>query len=207
MYNQDFNSENELNNDSENNLMESDEDIEETPEIIFEKHKREFINSLKLQIQQETGQNDLNIEIHDDIMNCIIKSHADKEYLNFGGGTNSEKRFNESVSKNCSANPVIFKENLIQNGEYKIIVKGYVSNYKNFKTRNSFLYYYYNLIDLNNGDNNIENWEVVSDNEITRNILEHLGMSDQELELKYMSSYEYRKKLCDSIDIFWDQYY
>lgn len=170
----------------------------------MEQKKQEFIESIKNLIQEQTGQDDIKVEIPDEILQQIMESEEDKSHLEYEGETEAEQRYNKSVDKSCLEKPIISREEIIQNGDYKITVRVHQSNYNNSRTDNAFLYYYFKLEDLKDSNNNLENWEVVSDNEVTRSILEFLGKSDEELNIKYTTSYEYRKKLCESIDMYWD---
>ena len=164
----------------------------------------EIIQSLKKQIEKETGETGIKIQISEEILEQIKKEENDTDYLNYSGETKDEKRYNESVTKSCQEIPIILKEVIIENGNYQINVKAYISKHSNKNTGMAYLYYYYRLYEIKNKDNSIENWNIVSDNIITRSLLETLGKTDEELNIKYTDSYTYRTRICDSIDLFWD---
>lgn len=162
-------------------------------------------HSQSAELKQTNIATQSNIVIPDEIMKKIAdyeeQEKNDKTYLNFEGKTELEKRYACIVHDNCDKE--LMSTETVFNLNNKIIVKANISKYQNYRTNAPFIYYYIRM-EGEEGTTLCETYEVIADNKVTETLLDFLRKSDDELNLKYIDSMQYRKSIYKSIDLFWD---
>lgn len=159
-------------------------------------YKQKLIDEFKQTISNSHGYKDmeeLKIEIPDDI---LLKMFANNK--------NSEKTvledYEKSVNDKCHQNAVVDKQVDIIDGTHTVIIKSYVSNYSDDR----YLYNYIKIYDKEKNNILVEFFDVTANNEVVISLLNHLVMTDDELNLKYTDSLTYRRKLVTAIESLWD---